>query len=154
MILGASVDAQFGPLILFGQGGTAAEIIADRALALPPLNFALARELIGETRIARELRGYRDRPPAAMDEIALTLVKLSQLMCDLDEVVELDLNPLLADSNGVIAVDARIRVQEPHGNRGARRRSGLIPGNCSAKSRCHTADRWCFGLSVPMMLRP
>jgi acetyltransferase len=120
LILGASVDAQFGPVILFGQGGTAAEIIADRALALPPLNFALARELIEETRIARQLKGYRDRPPAAMDDIALTLVKLSQLICDLDEVVELDLNPLLADSTGVIAVDARIRVQKPQGSRGAR----------------------------------
>ena len=111
LIAGMTVDRQFGPVILFGHGGTAAEIIADRALALPPLNLRLAHELIAQTRIFRQLRGYRDHPRAAIEEIALTLVKLSQLICDLDEVVEIDLNPLLADAERVIAVDARIRLE-------------------------------------------
>jgi acetyltransferase len=113
LIAGMTVDNQFGPVILFGQGGTAVEVIDDKALALPPLNLRLAQELIGKTRVSRLLRGYRDRPPAALDAIALTLVKLSQLVCDLDEIAEVDLNPLLADSTGVISVDARVRLAPP-----------------------------------------
>ena len=110
LIVGMAVDRQFGPFLLFGQGGTAVEVINDKALALPPLNLTLARELMSQTRIFRQLQGYRDRPPAALDEIAMTLVRLSQLVADLDEVLEIDLNPLLADENGVIALDARVRV--------------------------------------------
>ncbi len=121
LIAGMTVDRQFGPVILFGHGGTAAEIIADRALALPPLNLRLAHELIAQTRIFRQLQGYRNRPRAAIEEIALTLVKLSQLVCDLDEVVEIDVNPLLADAEGVLAVDARIRLERQVTVRGTRR---------------------------------
>lgn len=110
LILGMTVDAQFGPVLLFGHGGTAAEVIGDRTLALPPLNINLAREMMARTRVFKELQGYRDRPRADLDAIALTLVKLSQLVCDLGEVVELDINPLLADETGVIALDARVRV--------------------------------------------
>ena len=120
LIAGMTVDRQFGPVILFGHGGTAAQIIADRALALAPLNLRLAHELITHTRIYQQLRGYRDSPRAAIEEIALTLVKLSQLICDLDEVVEIDLNPLLADAERVFVVDARIRVERQtvmHGGR-------------------------------------
>ena len=110
LIVGAAVDRTFGPFLLFGQGGTAVEVIADKALALPPLNLALARTLMSQTRIWRQLQGYRDRPPAAIDAVALTLVKLSQLITDVDEIVDLDINPLLADESGVIALDARIKV--------------------------------------------
>jgi acetyltransferase len=113
LILGASVDPQFGPVLLFGQGGTAAELIADRALALPPLNMRLARDLMAQTRVHRLLQGYRDRPPADLDAIALALIKLAQLVIDLAEVAEVDVNPLLADQDGVIALDARIRVARP-----------------------------------------
>ena len=120
LIAGVAVDAQFGPFVLFGQGGTGVEIVADKAVALPPLNLQLARELMDQTRIAKLLAGYRDRPPAALDEIALTLVKLSQLICDFDEVVEVDLNPLLADSAGVMAVDARVRLARSQAPRGSR----------------------------------
>ena len=98
-------------MILFGQGGTAAEIIRDRAIGLPPLNLPLAREMIGRTRVAELLEGYRDRPAAAIDEVALTLVKLSQLLIDVPEITELDINPLIADSEGVLALDARIVVR-------------------------------------------
>jgi acetyltransferase len=111
LIIGLGSDAVFGPVVLFGQGGTAVEVIADRAVALPPLNAHLARELIGRTRIARLLAGYRDRAPADLDGIALTLVQLSQIAVDLPEVIELDVNPLLADARGVLALDARVRVQ-------------------------------------------
>lgn len=110
LIAGMGVDRQFGPFLLFGHGGTAVEVINDKALALPPLNLTLARELMSQTRISRQLQGYRDQPPAALDEIALTLVRLSQLVADLDEVMEIDINPLLADETSAIALDARVRV--------------------------------------------
>jgi acetyltransferase len=111
LILGLSEDLVFGPVVLFGQGGTAVEVMADRAVGLPPLNMALAHEMMGRTRIHRLLRGYRDRPAAKLDEIAATLIKLAQLAADVAEIAELDINPLLADAQGVIALDARIRVK-------------------------------------------
>jgi acetyltransferase len=111
LLAGIAEDRTFGPIILFGQGGTAAEVIADRAIGLPPLNDVLAREMISRTRVSRLLKGYRDRPPAAIDAIARTLVRLSQLVIDFDEIVELDINPLVADETGVLALDARIVVR-------------------------------------------
>ncbi len=111
LILGIAEDATFGPVILFGQGGIAVEVIGDRAVALPPLNPVLAHDMIERTQISRLLRGYRDRPAADLDAIALTIVKLSHLVVDLHRVAELDINPLLADANGVIALDARVVVR-------------------------------------------
>lgn len=111
LIMGVSEDEQFGPLILFGHGGTAVEIVGDTALGLPPLNMKLARDLMARTRIHKQLAGYRSRPPADLGAIAVTLVKISQLVIDMPEVAELDINPLLADEYGVIALDARIRVK-------------------------------------------
>ncbi|WP_028989467.1 GNAT family N-acetyltransferase [Thermithiobacillus tepidarius DSM 3134] len=110
LIVGMSTDSVFGPIILFGQGGTAVEVIGDRAVGLPPLNMTLAGEIIQRTRVARLLRGYRDRPPADLDAIRLTLIQVSQLIVDLPEIVELDINPLIADEHGVLALDARIRI--------------------------------------------
>ena len=120
IIVGAAVDAVFGPVILFGQGGVAVEIVADRAVGLPPLNMMLAAELVSRTRVARLLDGYRDRPPAKREALHLTLVQVSQLMVDVAGIVEIDINPLLADEHGVIALDARIRVtdhQQPSADR-------------------------------------
>jgi len=108
LIIGVASDPIFGPVILFGQGGTAVEIIADRAVALPPLNMRLARELIDRTRIVRLLNGYRDRLPVDMDALCLTLMQVSQLVIDIPEIVGLDINPLYADDKGVLALDARI----------------------------------------------
>ncbi|MBX9710388.1 MAG: bifunctional acetate--CoA ligase family protein/GNAT family N-acetyltransferase [Xanthobacteraceae bacterium] len=113
LILGIAEDPTFGPVIVFGRGGTAVEIINDKALALPPLDLRLANELIEQTRVSRLLRAYRDVPAANIDEVALTLVKLAQLSADLPEVHELDINPLLADESGVLAVDARVAVKKP-----------------------------------------
>ncbi len=110
LLLGLAEDRQFGPVVVFGQGGTAAEVVADRAVALPPLNHALALDLMSRTRIHRLLQGYRDHPAAAMDAISAALVQLSQLAIDHSEIAEIDINPLLADESGVIALDARIRV--------------------------------------------
>ncbi|EHR72867.1 acyl-CoA synthetase (NDP forming) [Burkholderiales bacterium JOSHI_001] len=110
LIVGASMDPTFGPVILFGQGGTAVEVLADRALALPPLNGPLARALIARTRVARLLKGWRDVPPVDLDAVDDVLMSVSQLLADLPEVAELDINPLLASAQGVVALDARIRV--------------------------------------------
>ncbi len=113
LILGVVDDATFGPVILFGQGGTAVEVIRDKAMALPPLNRVLAEDLIQRTRISRLLKGYRDRPGADFEAIAGTLMALGDLVADLPEVSELDINPLWADHGGVVAVDARVRVRPP-----------------------------------------
>ncbi len=110
LLLGVSDDRLFGPVMLFGAGGTAAEIIRDTATALPPLDLALARDLMERTRIFRLLEGYRDQPAADLAAIADTLVRLSQLVVDCPCLRELDINPLLADAQGVIALDARIRI--------------------------------------------
>jgi acetyltransferase len=111
LIAGIADDPTFGPVIVFGRGGTAVEVIDDKALALPPLDLNLAEALIARTRVSRILRAYRDVPAADVTAVALVLVKLAQLAADIPEVKELDLNPLLADKNGVIAVDARIAVE-------------------------------------------
>lgn len=116
LILGMTVDATFGPMLLFGAGGTAAEVMKDIALALPPLDMKLAADLIAETRIARLLRGYRDRPPADLDAIAAALVGLGSMIVAHPEIRELDINPLLADEKGVIALDARIRIADEAGS--------------------------------------
>ena len=110
LIAGIADDPTFGPVIVFGRGGTAVEVIADKALALPPLDLELARELIARTRVSRVLEAYRDVPAADVSSIALLLVKLAQLAADLPELRELDLNPVLADERGIIAVDARVAV--------------------------------------------
>ena len=120
LIVGASIDPVFGPVLLFGQGGTAVEVLADRAIALPPLNRLLASELVSRTRLARLLAGYRDHPPVKLDAIYDVLVALSQMLSDLPELAELDINPLLADHDGVIALDARLRVSRGAGAGAAR----------------------------------
>lgn len=111
LIVGASTDLVFGPVILFGQGGTAVEVIGDRAVALPPLNMNLARLLIEQTRVSKLLAGYRDRAQVDMEALQLTLVKVSQMITDIPQIVELDINPLFADEHGVLALDARMLVR-------------------------------------------
>jgi acetyltransferase len=110
LIAGMAVDPTFGPVILFGHGGTAVEVINDKALALLPLNIAQANELIARTRVSRLLKGYRNVPAADAAAITETLVRLSRLIEDIPEIAGLDLNPLLADETGVIAVDARVEI--------------------------------------------
>lgn len=114
LIVGLSEDPTFGPVILFGQGGTAVEVVRDQALALPPLNAILARDLIDRTRVARLLKGYRNRPPSDVNAVIKVILALQDIAIDLPEVKELDVNPLWADDQGVLALDARIRVaREP-----------------------------------------
>jgi acetyltransferase len=110
LLVGLVEDATFGPLVAFGQGGTAVEILCDTSLELPPLNDLLARRLMARTRVWQLLQGYRGRPPAHIEAIIEVLIRLGQLTADLPEVRELDINPLLADAAGVVALDARLRI--------------------------------------------
>jgi acetyltransferase len=110
LIIGIADDPTFGPVVLFGHGGTATEVINDKALALPPLDLALARDLMTSARVSRLLKAYRNVPAANEDEVALALVKLAQLAADLPEIREIDLNPLIADEKGAIALDARVSI--------------------------------------------
>jgi acetyltransferase len=110
LIIGVSEDSLFGPTILFGAGGTSVEVVADTAIALPPLDLTLALDLVGQTRVARLLAGYRDRAAADLNAVALALVRVSQMVVDCPEIAALDINPLLADSDGVIALDARVVI--------------------------------------------
>ncbi|MCF7990446.1 MAG: bifunctional acetate--CoA ligase family protein/GNAT family N-acetyltransferase [Thiohalocapsa sp.] len=113
LIIGIADDPQFGPVILAGHGGTQAETIDDKAIGLPPLNMHLARELLSRTRIHRLLQGSPAHPAVNLDALSLALVRVSQLICDIPEIREMDINPLLADQFGVIALDARIRAEPP-----------------------------------------
>lgn len=111
LIVGMHRDPVFGPTVLFGKGGVDVEVVRDSAIALPPLNSVLAQDLIAQTRVYDLLRGYRDRPAADLEAIQRVLERVGQLALDLPEVAELDINPLLAGASGVIALDARIRIQ-------------------------------------------
>jgi len=116
LLVGMAEDPQFGPVVVFGAGGKAAEALGDTAIGLVPLNQPLAEALIARTQIARLLEGYSDVRPAARAEIVHALVSVSQLAADFAEIKELDINPLLADADGVIALDARIKVAAAAGD--------------------------------------
>eukprot|EP00752_Nemacystus_decipiens_P015307 g13640.t1 len=112
LILGLNEDPQFGPVVLFGKGGKEVEVVGDTATALPPLNDVLAQSLIEETDVYQLLKGFRDLPPIDFPALRRTLIRVGQIAIDFAEVKELDINPLIADSHGVVALDARIRVAE------------------------------------------
>jgi len=150
LIAGIADDATFGPVIVFGRGGTAVEVIDDKALALPPLDLNLAQALIARTRVSRLLRAYRDVPAADLTAVALVLVKLAQLAADIPEVKELDLNPLLASKDGVIAVDARIAVarREPLHKGPGHPRFAVAPYPTEWQRRLTLTD------GTPILVRP
>ncbi len=110
VLVGLSTDPGFGPIVLFGAGGTAVEVLKDSATGLAPLDDVLAGDLIDQTRISKLLAGYRDRKPADRQAIISALLGLSQLAVDFPAVVGADINPLLVDSEGAVALDARIEI--------------------------------------------
>jgi acetyltransferase len=111
LIVGIATDAVFGPVLLLGEGGTAVELRANHAVALPPLNANLAREMVTRSNLAPLLAGYRGRAPADQQALLASLQKVSQMACDLPWLAELDINPLLIDAQGVLALDARIKLR-------------------------------------------
>jgi acetyltransferase len=112
LMIGVVRDRVFGPAISFGAGGTAVEVLRDRTIALPPLNPFLAEEMVGRTRIAKMLGSFRDLPPIHMDALVAALLRVSEMVCELPWLEELDINPLIADENGVIVLDARVALHE------------------------------------------
>ena len=116
LYLEAATDPVFGPVIRFGSGGSIARVLEDRQTALPPLNMSLAKELVSRTKIFKLLLGYKRLPPADLDAVCLTLVKVSQLLIDIPEIFELEINPLFADDKGVLALDAHIHVAQAKGS--------------------------------------
>ncbi|WP_439682527.1 GNAT family N-acetyltransferase [Cupriavidus oxalaticus] len=115
LIAGVTTDAVFGPVLLFGHGGVNTEHIRDTAIALPPLDALLAQDLVSRTRVGRLLQGWRGHPGIDRERLLHALVQLSRMVCDIPEIAELDVNPLLASPQGVIALDARIAVAVPSG---------------------------------------
>ncbi len=110
LLVGVVRDPVFGPVIAFGAGGTTVEVLRDRAVALPPVNSFIARRLIRSTRVAPLLGAFRQLPPANMDALIDALRRISEIVCELPQIRELEINPLIADPEGVIAVDARVTV--------------------------------------------
>jgi acetyltransferase len=113
LIIGSSLDQQFGPVVLFGAGGVLVEIFKDRALALPPLTRTLARRLMERTQIYQALQGVRGQRPVNLDALETLLVRFSQLVSDMPDIQEIDINPLLATPERVVALDARVLLTPP-----------------------------------------
>jgi acetyltransferase len=113
LMIGIINDPVFGPVISFGSGGTSVEIMGDSAISLPPLNNSLARDLISRTRVSKLLGKFRQMPPVDMDLLIEVLLNVSTMACELPWIQEMDINPLIMDEHGIVAVDARIRVDYP-----------------------------------------
>jgi acetyltransferase len=113
LILGSSIDPQFGPVLLFGMGGQLVEVFKDRALGLPPLTTTLARRMMESTKIYTALKGVRGRRGVDLDQLEQLLVRFSQLVVEQRWVSELDINPLLASPERLIALDARVVLHDP-----------------------------------------
>ena len=111
LLVGLATDPVFGPIITFGTGGTTVEVMQDRAVTLPPLNHRLVRDLIGQTRVSRLLEKFRHMPVADMEALEQVLLRVSEIACELPLIRELDINPLIVDEHGAIAVDARMVVE-------------------------------------------
>jgi acetyltransferase len=111
LMIGVTSDPVFGPVITFGAGGTAVEIMGDRAVALPPLNQFLVKDLIQGTRIAKMLGKFRNMAPAKMSALEDVLLRVSEMVCELPLLKEMDINPLILDENGALAADARVVVE-------------------------------------------
>jgi len=114
LIIGVVRDPVFGPAISFGLGGTLVEILKDNAVALPPLNAYMIEQLISKTKAARYLKAFRQMPAAKISALIEVLLNVSTLVSELPEILELDINPLIVDDHGAMAVDARIKAQSTH----------------------------------------
>jgi acetyltransferase len=147
LIAGAALDPVFGPVIVFGQGGVAVEVTDDHSVGLPPLNLVLARDLVDRTRVARLLAGYRNRPAVNMDAVLASLVQVSRMVADIPEIVELDLNPLLADSKGATVLDARMRLAQAD-------RSGSTLDRLAIRPYPRELEQTIEWQGGPLLLRP
>jgi acetyltransferase len=148
LMIGVTSDPVFGPVITFGAGGTTVEIMGDRAVALPPLNNFLARELIRETHIAKMLGAFRNMAPANMDALEDVLLRVSEMACELPLLHEMDINPLILDENGALAADARVVVgyRQPGADRYAHMAIYPYPA--------HLVSQWQLADGTDITIRP
>ena len=148
LIVGSSVDPQFGPVLLFGSGGMLVEVYKDRALALPPLNTTLARRMMEQTRIFTALKGVRGRKPVPLEELDQLLVRFSRLVVEQPWIKEIDINPLVASAERLIALDARIIVY------GADTREQDLPRGAIRPYPVQYVGGWTTGDGTKIMIRP
>ncbi|MEW6038374.1 MAG: GNAT family N-acetyltransferase [Pseudomonadota bacterium] len=148
LLVGVIDDPVFGPVIGFGAGGTAVEISRDRAIGLPPVNAHIARTLIGQTRISAALGAFRNLPPIRMEALVQTLQRVSEMVCELPQIREMDINPLMADEAGVYALDARILVRHPPPGRRRYDHMAIHPYPAQWVSRFQLND------GTPVTIRP
>ncbi|HET9701718.1 MAG TPA: GNAT family N-acetyltransferase, partial [Burkholderiales bacterium] len=149
LMVGVANDAVFGPVISFGPGGFMVEIMGDRAVTLPPLNRFLARDMIRRTRIARTLGEFRNMPAVDVEAVEDVLLRVSEMVCELPWLRELDINPLIVDERGAVAVDARVVVGLPPLESASRYSHMAIypyPG--------HLIQHWQLADSTPVIIRP
>ena len=140
LILGSSLDPQFGPVLLFGAGGPLVEVFKDRALALPPLNATLARRVIEQTRIFAALKGVRGHGPADLAALDQLLVRFSQLVAEQRWIKEIDINPLVASASGLIALDTRMVLHSAEAREDELPRPGIRPYPSQYVARCRLRD--------------
>jgi len=148
LIVGSSVDPQFGPVLLFGAGGQLVEVFRDRALGLPPLNATLARRMIEQTKVLAALKGVRGRKPVPLAELEHLLVRLGQLVLEQPRVREIDINPLLASPEGLLALDARIVLHD------ASTPEEQLPRPAIRPYPTQYADQWIMTDGTAVTIRP
>ncbi len=148
LILGSTIDPQFGPVILFGSGGVMVEVYRDHALALPPLNTTLAQRMMEQTRIFAALKGVRGRKPIHLSELEQLLVRFSQLVMEQPWIKEIDINPLLATPDQLLALDARVVVHD------SATRSDQLPRPSIRPYPSQYTWEWRFKDGAPVTIRP
>ncbi|MFI5090866.1 MAG: GNAT family N-acetyltransferase [Terriglobales bacterium] len=148
LIIGSSIDAQFGPVLLFGAGGQLVEVSKDSALALPPLNSTLARRMMEQTRIFTALKGVRGRPPVDLEALEALLVRFSELVTEHPRIKEIDINPLLASPERLLALDARVVL---HGREVA---EDNLPRPAVRPYPAQYAGEWTMKDGTPVTIRP
>jgi acetyltransferase len=148
LILGSSLDPQFGPVLLFGLGGSLVEVFKDRSLCLPPLNTVLARHMMERTKIFQALRGVRGRPPVDIPALESTLVRFSQLVAEQRWIKELDINPLLASPGQLLALDARVLLHPAGMDESELQPLAIRPYPAQYRSQWITQD------GTPIVMRP
>ena len=148
LMVGVTSDPVFGPVITFGAGGTTVEIMGDRAVTLPPLNHFLVKDLIHGTHVSRMLGAFRHMPPADMAALESVLLRVSEMVCELPLLMEMDINPLIVDENGVLAADARVVVEyrQPNPDRYAHMAIYPYP--------THLVSKWQLADGTDITIRP
>lgn len=148
LMIGVTNDPVFGPIITFGAGGTAVEVMGDRAVALPPLNNYLVKNLIERTRVAKMLRAFRHMPRVNLDALESVLLRVSEMVCELPWLKEMDINPLIVDESGALAVDARVVVDHVSASQERYAHMAIYP------YPVHLIDYWQLPDGTDITIRP